>query len=52
MVLDLTETNSGVGDRFDSGVVQGGTQFPDIDIDLSVHGFSCNDKAFFLHLRQ
>jgi len=49
MVLDLTELNSGSGSRFDSGTVSGGTQFPNIDIDLSVNGFYCNDKAFYLH---
>jgi hypothetical protein len=49
MVLDLKELNSGTQSRFDSGSVTGGTQFPNIDIDLAVNGFYCNDKAFFLH---
>jgi hypothetical protein len=49
MVLDLKELNSGTQSRFDSGTVSGGTQFPNIDIDLSVNGFYCNDKAFYLH---
>jgi hypothetical protein len=49
MVLDLEELNSGTESRFDSGMVIGGTEFPAIDIDLSVNGFYCNDKAFFLH---
>jgi hypothetical protein len=49
MVLDLKELNSGTESRFDSGTVSGGTQFPNIDIDLSVNGFYCHDKAFYLH---
>jgi hypothetical protein len=49
MVLDLTELNSGTASRFDSGTVSGGTQFPNIDINLSVNGFYCYDKAFYLH---
>ena len=51
MVLDLTELNSGTTSRFDSGTVSGGSQFPQIDIDLSVNGFYCNDKAFYLHAK-
>jgi hypothetical protein len=49
MTLDLTETNSGKTARFDSGSVSGGSQFPNIDINLSVNGFYCLDQAFFLH---
>jgi hypothetical protein len=49
MVLDLKELNSGTQSRFDSGTVSGGTQFPNIDVNLAVNGFYCNDKAFFLH---
>jgi hypothetical protein len=49
MVLDLTETGSGTTSRFDSGQVPGGSAFPRIDIDLSVNGFYCFDKAFYLH---
>lgn len=49
MVLDLTELNSGLASRFDSGTVSGGTQFPNIDVDLAVNGFYCNDKVFSLH---
>ena len=49
MVLDLKELNSGTQTRFDSGTVSGGTQFPNIDIDLAANGFYCNDKVFFLH---
>jgi hypothetical protein len=49
MTLDLTETNSNKTARFDSGVVAGGSQFPNIDINLSVNGFYCQDQAFFLH---
>src|SRR5207302_6023578 len=47
MVLDLTE--AGATYRFDSGVVAGGGEFPRIDIDIAVNGFSCFDRAFFLH---
>jgi hypothetical protein len=49
MVLDLKELNGGTQSRFDSGTVSGGTQFPDIDVDLAMNGFYCNDKVFFLH---
>jgi hypothetical protein len=49
MVLDLTETGSGTTSRFDSGQVPGGSAFPRIGIDLSVNGFYCFDKAFYLH---
>jgi len=49
MVLDLTEAGSGITSTFDSGQVPGGSAFPRIDIDLSVNGFSCSDKALYLH---
>jgi len=49
MTLDLTD--SGTTKRFDSGRVSGGTQFPNIDINLSVNGFYCYDQAFFLHMK-
>jgi hypothetical protein len=49
MVLDLTEASSGATYRFDSGVVAGGREFPRIDIDIAVDGFSCFDRAFSLH---
>jgi hypothetical protein len=49
MVLDLTELNSGKTARYDSGSAIGGTQFPQIDIDIAVNGFYCNDQAFYLH---
>jgi hypothetical protein len=49
MVLDLKELNSGKTARYDSGSAIGGTQFPQIDIDIAVNGFYCNDQAFYLH---
>lgn len=53
MQLDISEISSGTAapTRFDSGTVAGGTQFPNIDINLSVHGFYCLDRAFLLHCR-
>jgi len=53
MQLDITEPISGTATptRFDSGTVAGGTNFPDIDINLAVNGFYCNDRAFLLHCR-
>jgi hypothetical protein len=53
MQLDITEISSGTvaPTRFDSGTVAGGTGFPNIDINLSVHGFYCLDEAFLLHCR-
>ena len=35
----------------DSGTVAGGSQFPNVDINLAVNGFYCNDRAFFLHCK-
>lgn len=44
---DLSE-NGGPPERFDSGLVPVTAPFPLIDIAVSMHGFYCYDKGFFL----
>jgi hypothetical protein len=45
--LDLLIGDQAV-QHFDSGLVQGGADFPVIDISVALNGFSCNDKVFRL----
>lgn len=48
LVCDLTDAN-GLVQRFDSGLVAGGSQFPaKLDAAISVHGFYCLDQAFLI----
>jgi hypothetical protein len=52
MQLDIFEpTGTATPTRFNSGTVAGGSQFPEIDINLAVNGFVCYDRAFFLHCK-
>lgn len=46
MVLDLIV--DGVPQHFDSGLVPGGADFPQVDISIAVHGFFCFDSVFVL----
>lgn len=46
--LDL-QTDGGPVERFDSGLVPGGGNFPAIDISISIHGFYCFDTG--VHVR-
>jgi len=50
MTLDL-QVGDGPLEHFDSGLVLGGTSFPRIDIQLSLHGVFCYDKVLDLHAR-
>ncbi len=50
MTLDL-QINDGPVERFDSGLVLGGGQFPRIDVTMSLHGVFCYDKVIELHAR-
>ena len=45
--VDLSE-NGGPPARFDSGLVPVTVPFPLIDVAISMHGFYCYDKGFFL----
>ena len=45
MVLDLVR-DDGQLQRFSSGLVPGGGEFPVIDIRMAVHGFMCFDSVF------
>jgi hypothetical protein len=47
MQVDLSE-NGGLPVRFDSGIVPVTAPFPLIDVAISLHGFYCYDKGFFL----
>jgi hypothetical protein len=48
LVCDLTD-QSGVTQRFDSHFVVGGTTFPRVDIDMSLHDMVCDDQVFRVH---
>ena len=48
LVCDLTDQN-GVTQRFDSHFVSGGTTFPHVDIDMSLHDMVCDDQVFKVH---
>ncbi len=50
LTLDLS-TNGGEPEHFDSGLVMGGTEFPAIDIDVSIHGQYCFDTAIRVQAR-
>ena len=50
MTLDL-QIDGGPVETFDSGLVQGGGNFPRIDITMSLHGVFCYDKVFELRAR-
>ena len=45
--VDLGE-NGGPPEHFDSGLVPVTAPFPLIDINISIHGFYCHDKAFYI----
>ena len=48
MVLDLLP-DDGTPQRFSSGLVSGGGEFPKIDIKMAVHDFFCFDSVFSIH---
>ena len=50
MTLDL-QIDGGPVERFDSGLVLGGGNFPRIDITMSLHGVFCYDKVIELRAR-
>jgi hypothetical protein len=45
--VDLGE-NGGPPEHFDSGIVPVTAPFPLIDVNISIHGFYCHDKAFYI----
>jgi len=49
LVCDLTDGN-GLKQRFDSGDVAGGNNFPaKLEVQIALNGFACFDKVFDLH---
>ena len=51
LVCDLTDGNA-LTQRFDSGVVAGGSSFPPlIDISVAVNGFYCYDQVFVIRAK-
>lgn len=47
LTLDLS-LDGQAPQRFDSGLVVGGSEFPVIDLPISLHGMVCFDTAFFI----